>query len=83
MELPHNATVFALILRIGVDGRWVYVLGCAPRLVQAQDFCQSCEVQVGLGGTYHYWGTTGKAWVLPVSLTWSDNRYEVGSFSLY
>ena len=78
MELPHNATVFALILRIGLTALGV-CLGCAPRLVQAQDFCQSCEVQVGLGGTYHYWGTTGSL-VLPVSLTWSDNRYELAAF---
>jgi len=44
MELPHNATVFTLILRIGLTALGV-CLGCAPRLVQAQDFCQSCEVQ--------------------------------------
>src|SRR6266404_4881925 len=78
LPLPHNATVFALILRIGLPALGV-CLGCAPRLAQAQDFCQSCEVQVGLGGTYHYWGTTGSL-VLPVSLTWSDNRYELAAF---
>ena len=76
--LAHNATVFALILRIGLPLLSV-CLGCAPRLAQAQDFCQSCEVEVGVGGTYHYWGTTG-ALVLPVSLTWSDNRYELAAF---
>jgi Lipid A 3-O-deacylase (PagL) len=75
---PHNATVFALILRIGVLAL-VICLGCALRLAHAQDFCQSCEVQLGLGGTYHYWGTTGSL-VLPVSLTWSDNRYELAAF---
>lgn len=80
MELPltHNATAFTLILRIGLLGLGLCV-GGAPRLVQAQDFCQSCEVQVGLGGTYHYWSTTGSL-VLPVSLTWSDNRYELAAF---
>jgi len=80
LPLPHKATVFALILRIGLPALGV-CLGCAPRLAQAQDFCQSCEVQVGLGGTYHYWGTTGSL-VLPVSLTWSDNRYELAAFAL-
>jgi hypothetical protein len=48
---------------------------CAPRF--AQSLCESCEVQVGLGGTYHYWGTTGGV-VLPVAVTWSENRYELG-----
>ena len=78
LPLAHNATVFALILRIGLPALAV-CLGCAPRLAQAQDFCQSCELQVGLGGTYHYWGSTGSL-VLPVSLTWSDNRYELAAF---
>jgi Lipid A 3-O-deacylase (PagL) len=80
MRLPlgHNATVFVLILRIGLLALGA-CFGCAPRLAQAQSFCQSCEVQVGAGGTYHYWGTTGSL-VLPVSLTWSDNRYELAAF---
>jgi hypothetical protein len=49
----------------------------APRSADAQSLCESCEVQVGLGGTYHYWGTTGGV-VLPVAVTWSENRYELG-----
>jgi hypothetical protein len=36
-------------------------------------------VQVGLGGTYHFWGTTGGV-VIPVTVNWSDNRYELGVF---
>jgi hypothetical protein len=48
----------------------------APRSADAQSLCQSCEVQVGLGGTYHYWGKTGGV-VLPVAVTWSENRYEL------
>jgi hypothetical protein len=80
MRLPlrHSATILALILSIGLPTLSV-CLGCAPRLAHAQVVCQSCEVQVGLGGTYHYWGTTGSL-VLPVSLTWSDNRYELAAF---
>ena len=50
---------------------------CAPRCADAQSLCDSCEVQVGLGGTYHFWGTTGGV-VLPVAVTWSENRYELG-----
>lgn len=52
---------------------------CVPRPADAQSFCDSCQVQVGLGGTYHYWGETGSL-VLPGSLTWSDNRYELAAF---
>jgi hypothetical protein len=51
----------------------------APQAVDAQSFCETCEVQIGLGDTYHYWATTGSL-VLPVSVTWSDNRYELAGF---
>jgi hypothetical protein len=51
----------------------------ASRAADAQSFCDSCQVQIGLGGTYHYWGKTGSL-VLPVSLTWSDNHYELAAF---
>ena len=36
-------------------------------------------MQIGVGGTYHFWGTTGGV-VLPVTVSWSDNRYELGFF---
>jgi hypothetical protein len=62
--------------RIGLLALLVYA-ACAPRFAAAQSLCESCEVQVGLGGTYHYWGTTGGV-VLPVAVTWSENRYELG-----
>jgi len=55
------------------------LLACAPyapRSADAQSLCKSCEVQIGLGGTYHYWGATGGV-VLPVAVTWSENRYEL------
>jgi hypothetical protein len=51
----------------------------APRSADAQSLCETCEVQIGFGGTYHYWGATGSL-VLPVSVTWSENRYEFGVF---
>jgi hypothetical protein len=53
--------------------------GYAPWSAAAPSVCQTCEVQIGLGATYHYWGTTGSL-VLPVSVTWSENRYEFGVF---
>jgi hypothetical protein len=54
---------------------------CVPRFGSAQSLCESCEVQLGIGETYHFWGTTGGV-VLPVTLNWSDSRYELGLFRL-
>ena len=51
----------------------------APPRAEAQSICESCEVQAGLGATYHFWGPTGGV-VLPVTVNWSDNRYELGFF---
>jgi len=51
----------------------------AARRAEAQSICESCEVQVGAGATYHFWGPTGGV-VLPVTVNWSDNRYELGIF---
>jgi len=61
---------------------FLMLLVCAdyvPASAHAQSICGGCEVQIGLGGTYHYWGTTGGT-VLPVSVTWSESRYELGFF---
>jgi hypothetical protein len=54
---------------------------CMPRLGSAESLCDSCEVQVGIGETYHFWGTTGGV-VLPLILNWSEARYELGLFRL-
>ena len=51
----------------------------APRSGNADFHCASCEVQIGVGGTYHYWATTGSL-VVPVTLTWDEGRYEFGVF---
>ena len=53
----------------------------APRLASAESLCESCELQIGIGDTYHFWGTTGGV-VLPIVLNWSDSRYEFGFFRL-
>ena len=63
----------AIALLVGV--------GYAPRFASAQSLCESCEVQAGIGATYHFWGTTGGV-VLPVTLNWSDSRYELGLFRI-
>jgi hypothetical protein len=54
-------------------------LACAPRPTNAQTVCEGCEIQLGVGGTYHFWGRTGGV-VLPLSLTWDQSRYEFGVF---
>ena len=61
---------------------WVVLLAAgiyAPGGASAQSICSSCEVQLGVGGTYHFWGRTGGV-VLPISVTWSENHYELGVF---
>jgi hypothetical protein len=55
--------------------------GGVPRVGSAQSLCESCEVQIGIGETYHFWGSTGGV-VLPITLNWSDSRYELGLFRL-
>src|SRR5277367_3553526 len=67
----------AAFIRIGILVLLVCA-GDAPSSAYAQ-FCDSCEVEVGAGGTYHYWGKTGSL-VLPVSVNWSEGRYEFGIF---
>lgn len=50
-----------------------------PAITRAQSMCQSCEVQLGLGSTYHFWGPTGGL-VLAATMDWDANRYEFGVF---
>jgi len=52
-----------------------------PRFASAESLCESCELQIGIGETYHFWGSTGGV-VIPITLNWSDNRYELGLFRL-
>ena len=53
----------------------------APRLASADSLCESCELQIGIGETYHFWGSTGGV-IIPITLNWSDSRYELGLFRL-
>jgi hypothetical protein len=52
-----------------------------PHAASAQSLCDSCEIQLGLGGTYHFWGST-EGVVLPLTVSWDENRYEVGVFRM-
>jgi Lipid A 3-O-deacylase (PagL) len=71
--------VRALIQRAAVA--LIIGVGYLPRLGSAQSLCETCEVQIGIGETYHFWGTTGGV-VLPVTLSWTEGRYELGLFRI-
>lgn len=63
---------------------WCVLLaaGCAALAapaVRAAEFCASCEVQLGLGATYHFWGYTHSV-VIPVVLNFGEDRWEFGAF---
>jgi hypothetical protein len=47
--------------------------------VCAADFCGSCEIQVGVGATYHYWGSNHSA-VVPLALNFDHDRWELAAF---
>ena len=51
------------------------------RSASADPICTRCEIQMGFGGTYHFWGSTDGV-VLPLTVSWSENRYEVGVFRM-
>ena len=59
----------------------ILIVAYGPRCASAESLCESCELQIGIGDTYHFWGTTGGV-VLPITLNWSDSRYELGFFRL-
>ena len=43
--------------------------------------CSDCQLHLGVGGTYHYWGSTGGV-VVPFTVTFDRDRYEVGAFRM-
>jgi hypothetical protein len=59
----------------------VLVLMGATRAASAEPLCSTCEIQLGVGGTYHFWGSTDGV-VVPLTVTWDQNRYEVGVFRM-
>ena len=73
----EGSSVAAALVKIGF--LWLAVWCCASQPANAQSICASCEVQIGVGGTYHYWAKTGSL-ILPVLVTWKDDRYEFGVF---
>jgi hypothetical protein len=80
--LPHAQCQDRITTAAFIKISFLVLLVCgayAPRSGYAEFHCASCEVQIGVGGTYHYWATTGSL-VLPVTVTWDEGRYEFGVF---
>jgi Lipid A 3-O-deacylase (PagL) len=46
---------------------------------ERHSFCDDCEFQLGIGGTYHSFEATGGE-VIPLTMTWDRGRWEVGVF---
>ena len=55
------------------------VLALAAPQVRAGDFCASCEVQLGIGGTYHWVGWSHGI-VAPIVFTFDHDRWELSAF---
>jgi len=53
----------------------------AARANSASSFCHDCQWLAGIGGTYHFWSSTGGT-VVPLTLVWDEDRYEVGVFRM-
>ena len=45
----------------------------------SRSFCRGCEVQLGVGGTYHSFESTGGV-VIPLTVSWDHSRWELGVF---
>jgi Lipid A 3-O-deacylase (PagL) len=48
-------------------------------VVRAADICSTCELQLGIGATYHFWQTTHSL-VVPVIFNFDHDRWELGAF---
>jgi hypothetical protein len=55
------------------------ILASVASNARAGDFCSTCEVQLGLGGTYHWVGWSHGI-VAPIIFTFDDDRWELGAF---
>ena len=58
------------------------MLALAAPNVRAEDFCSTCEVQLGLGGTYHWVGWSHGI-VAPIIFTFDHDRWEFGRLPLH
>ena len=46
---------------------------------ERSSFCGECEFQIGMGGTYHSFESTGGE-VIPITMTWAGGHWELGVF---
>ena len=76
-EAPAKWLSLAGVLIIGG------LLGAVSRAGAAQSLlpCDGCELRLGVGGTYHFWGGTGGT-VIPATLIFDHDRYELGVFRM-
>jgi hypothetical protein len=81
LHVRHEPRIRVKALIGSVGMALLLIAGYAPRFAGAESLCESCELQIGIGETYHFWGTTGGV-VLPIILNWDDSRYELGLFRL-
>jgi hypothetical protein len=77
---PKVRSALTALLLLITSSAWGQISGGRPYAPRHPDrFCESCEIQLGIGGTYHSWHNTGGV-VLPLTLSWNRNRYEFGLF---
>lgn len=66
-------------LLVSLIGAMLWMLGRPAGATDLSWMCGYCQVSAGVGETYHFWGRTGGI-VVPVTLTWDRDRYELGAF---
>jgi hypothetical protein len=71
-----------------MQARWIRIAlavamlaATSTRAADIPSICRDCQLQLGVGGTYHYWGSTGGL-VVPLTLDLDGNRWELGLFRI-
>ena len=77
---PSHARVRRIVVSFNLALLLVKMLSM-PCGAASAAVCGGCELSLGIGDTYHFWGRTGGL-VLPATLTWDQGRYEVGVFRM-
>jgi len=79
MHVPRIPIVLALILAVVLGS--AFTPASTAHAADESSFWDRSQVQVGVGGTYHFWSAT-HAIVIPLTLLLDDNRYELGVFRM-